>query len=72
MPTRAAPLHFGFVLAADGRWNRPGLYGALYLAETQAAARAEYEKYQQAQGVTPSRVAKSPRTSMISFRSRSQ
>lgn len=33
------------MLTAEGRWNQPGIYGALYLAQTELGARAEWQRY---------------------------
>lgn len=52
MPRSADPLNFGFLLQADGRWNRPGEYGCLYTALTPQGAIAEYNKFLAGAGVT--------------------
>lgn len=44
IPRGTHPLHVGFLLHADGRWNRFGEYGCLYTAMTRAGAVAEYAR----------------------------
>lgn len=53
MPSGATALHVGFLLRADGRWNRRGEYGCLYTALSPAGAKAEFEKMLAYSGLTP-------------------
>jgi RES domain-containing protein len=44
VPADSHPLHLARVLRADGRWNDPGQFGALYLCTEEEGALAEYQK----------------------------
>jgi len=46
IPSGGNPLDLQYLLRAAGRWNRPGLYGALYTGLSWAAVVAEYRKHQ--------------------------
>jgi len=56
VPKGAYVLHTGFILRANGRRNRPGLYGCLYTAMTQEGVATEYLKYLARSGVNPSAI----------------
>lgn len=43
----------GYLLQADGRWNRYGEYGCLYTALSQKGATTEYEKMLRQLGISP-------------------
>lgn len=45
IPAGGYALNFRYILHASGRWNRKGLYGALYLSLSEKGARAEWDKY---------------------------
>lgn len=45
IPASGEALNLHHILHARGRWNRSGLYGALYLSLSAAGARAEWRKY---------------------------
>lgn len=45
IPASGEALNLHHILHANGRWNRSGLYGALYLSMSSAGARAEWRKY---------------------------
>ncbi len=51
MPAGQEPLHLGALLArSQGRWNRQGVYAALYTACTPEGARAEWARLRAAAG----------------------
>lgn len=45
IPRGAHPLDFSALISAAGRWNRRGLYGCLYTAQTPAGTAGEYRKH---------------------------
>ena len=51
VPRGGRPLDFQYLLKAEGRWNRVGVYGALYTAETPACVAAEYRKRRDQYGI---------------------
>lgn len=44
IPEGGDPFDFFWLVTADGRWNRPGKYGALYTSLSRKGALAEYRK----------------------------
>jgi len=51
IPRDTHPLHAGYILQAAGRWNREGLYGALYTSLSKHGAIAELLKLTAHQGI---------------------
>lgn len=50
LPKGGDPFHFYWPSTADGRWNRPGKYGALYTSLTERGSLAEYVKLRREMG----------------------
>lgn len=53
IPAGNFPLHVGYILKAEGRWNVPGEYGCIYTALTRQGAEAEYIKHLSRYGSSP-------------------
>ena len=57
VPAGAFPLHIGYILKAQGRWNVQSEFGCIYTALTRKGAEAEWLKYLSLAGSSPSHSA---------------
>ncbi len=53
IPKDTLALDYRYLLLANGRWNRFGVYGCLYTALTREGAEAEYRKILQTYKIRP-------------------